>query len=248
MKLAPVVPKRFHPILRQLDFGMCFVEASVGYHDEQYLRHYQNEALLGKHIMVDNGMAEAGYNESRIGFQDVLDVAEHINADEIIMPDKAKDSKWTLEATTEWARLVPEKNRALVIHGIDWDDWNECLHHMALIGGRTLCIPKMYEDFPGGRAHALSLIYKSGYTNSFDIHLLGLSGNTSATSEISLLNRGKFGVRSIDTGAAVAFAQHYVSIKDHRAKLSMDWKKGADLELVRENLIALRRICYAHKT
>ena len=72
MKLAPVVPQQFHGILAQMDFGMCFVESSVGYGDPIYLQHYRQEALRGKYIIVDNGMAEADYGIPMISFRDVL--------------------------------------------------------------------------------------------------------------------------------------------------------------------------------
>lgn len=245
MKLAPVVPQQFHGILAMMEFGMCFVEASVGYGDNTYLNHYRQEALQGKYIIVDNGMAETDYGIPAVSFRDVLEIADSIRADEVVMPDKAKDAGWTISMAKENARYLPERNRALVIHGIDWTDWTNCLHDMVAIGGRTLCVPKMYEEFPGGRTYALEQIYRYGYHNKFDIHLLGLClKSSSIESEITPLKANRFNVRSIDTGAPVAFAQHDVSIDEHRTRFSLSWTDNANRELVQGNLKTLRRICF----
>jgi len=73
-------------------------------------------------------------------------------------------------------------------------------------------------------------------------HWLGIHSYPS--SEVA--RAGYLGVRSLDTGVAVAYAQHDVRVKDFHQRFSLDWEASANRELIYLNINDLKEASRAH--
>lgn len=260
MKLAVVCPKEYHSLLGILNMSFHLVEAIQAYEDDAYLQWYKGRRDTGQFIMMDNGAAEVSVvhhgsameaegvvrYEDVLPFTTVLAIAEQLRADEIILPDMKMDAKWTLKHSKEWAKDVAPRKRAVVPQGTNWEEWEENLARLVVdCTPATICVTKDYEELPGGRAHAIQIIKEMGYFGNRHVHLLGLKAlpPRGIRTEIQDILEMHPSVRSLDTGAPIAYAQHDVSIRDHRIRFSLDWNAEAGKGLVLTNIMMLRDWC-----
>jgi len=226
MKFALVAPTPYQWILNYLSIGYHMVEPYQSILDEHYLTAYQLYGRSGHFIMVDNGAAEINREGNPVvDFDYTLEVANTVRASEIVLPDKLFDSGWTINHTLANASKVPIPNRAVCPQGVDWDDWENCLD---VLTGRiefaTLCITKALEFQEGGRAHAMEIVMKKGLHKRMNIHLLGLAINgETIREEITNVAKVYSGIRGLDSGRPIAFAQRGVSVEDHKVPLPLKW-------------------------
>jgi hypothetical protein len=242
MKLAVVCPPSDTLLLTQSHLGFHLAEVTQMVLSRQYADAYKRLGEQGYFIILDNGAAE----EMEYDFQDTVDRAHYIRASEIVLPDRMGDSIWTLSHTVEVAGAVPPTKRMIVPQGTDEDEWFNCLYriHGKLHGlYATIGVPK---HFGTARPAMLERLSLEGWVNGHNIHLLGLSGKLGGVrTEIEALRQYHF-VRSIDTGAPIAFAQHGVYIDIHRVHFSLEWDtplSKMDRKLARENIKKLVEMC-----
>ena len=199
--------------------------------DPDYAEFYTRAHERGDFIIIDNGAAE----HAGLPFDQVLDAAERVGADEICMPDVLDDGPATVRATLEAAHLVPPRKRMLIPQGKTWEEWVECLQQIEEIGGRSIGIAKRYEALPSGRACALGFIHGLGLTRKYDIHLLGFYEDP--LRELSHIRARRMPIRGVDSGAPVAYAQHNMELNDGHA--SLDWNAPIPLERIEPKLEAI---------
>src|SRR5690606_32368698 len=122
---------------------------------------------------------------------------------------------------------------AMCPQGTTWEEWLECAIQMIHMGCATLCVAKRYEKLPGGRSYALRMIEAEGWNETHTIHLLGCYRNP--LREIYRAHQTMPSIRGVDTGAAIAYTQHNVSLNspDH---CSLDWDAPFDSELAKANI------------
>lgn len=229
MKYALIVPPLELRLIEEVDAGYHFVLAQYC-NDKIYRRFYQRMHQQGHFIMMDNGAAELG---ASINIESVVDAADAVGADEIVMPDVLDDWVQTLDRTLAAVEFVPMKQRAMVPQATNWADWENCANQMVHMGCVTICVAKRYENLPGGRSHALEIIMNRGWHLTHNIHLLGCYRNPLA--EIARAYKTMPSVRGVDTGAAIAYAQKGVALNSPN-HCSLSWSDDFDLGLARRNI------------
>lgn len=199
--------------------------------------YYFRAQQRGQFVMLDNGAAELG---TSIKFSDVLDAAQICHADEIVLPDALGNYEETLELTRKWADTVPIRKRAMVPQGETWELWDRCLQAMIKMGCATICVPKLYEAYEGGRVTALNIIWDHGYHETHNVHLLGCYENP--IKEVTAVRENAPWVRSIDTAAPIAYAQHQEDI-DCGKHYGYMYGVEFDWDMARKNLERLITAC-----
>ena len=128
--------------------------------------------------ILDNSLIELG---GAMSMRDVLDAAELIKADEVVLPDVFMDGEATIKSTTEaleeYEEELKQYKTMAVVHGETVDEWlRTFLYFSERLDVDVLGIPKvMHEQFTKlwlpGRPGLLGKVID--LTNK-DIHLLGL--------------------------------------------------------------------------
>lgn len=242
MKLAVIAPPEFLNEVHhaRLSYHMALGQElirNVAYCDWYRWRHNR-----GDFIIVDNGAAEPG--EERIPFEAVLNAAEYVRADEVIMPDVLFDSDKTIEYTTHPGVLdnVPARNRMVVPQGMSFEEWTHCFEEISKrISFRSIGIAKHLEkNAKGGRAAIIRWLNNFRYTRMCDIHLLGIWENP--IEEVNKALTAWKGIRGIDSAAPIAYAQFGKDISEP-GHYSLDWVADAHRPLVRKNIQVLLDAC-----
>ncbi len=234
MKLAVIAPPHYIGIIRDMELGYHFTLGQELVRDAGYRALYGKIAAAGNFIIVDNGAAEP--EEERLPFQEIAAAAELLKADEIILPDKLRDSAYTMEHSTSDFIMdnIPRRKRFIVPQGRDWVEWKQCLHELVLLlHPATIGLPKWLEELEGGRPYAMRLIMKHGYHERFNIHMLGIYAKP--IEEAREVAKVFPEVRGIDTGAPIAYAQNSKTIADDE-HFSLDWRRTAPVSYVKANI------------
>ena len=236
MKLAVITPPQSFNVLQEAGLGYHMALGQELVRSAEYRRMYYSLRLKGHYIIVDNGAAES----DTLPFKQIVEIANKIGADEIAMPDVLRDMERTVIATRKAIGLVPKTKRMLIPQGKDWAAWNECVKQLMLKGGKSLGIPKLLEQYPGGRARALDYLVTKGIHKEIDVHLLG--ANENPLNEISVLQNQFSWIRGIDTGAPVAYAQQNIDMQSS-TRASLNWHTPASNFLVCSNIKELLGVC-----
>lgn len=150
--------------------------------------------------ILDNSLIEIG---GALSMQDVLNAAEIIKADEVVLPDVFTDGEATIESTTdaleEYKEELKHYKTMAVVHGKTKDEWlRTFLYFSERPDVDVLGIPKvMHEQFTenwqAGRPRLLGEVID---LTDKDIHLLGL---WSSFDELHYYGDDLEKIRSIDT-------------------------------------------------
>jgi predicted phosphohydrolase len=239
MKFAAIVPPAQTTILSLANNAYHMALGQWLIQHAEYRNFYQRVHGRGGFIIVDNGAAEP--EDERVPFDQIVKAAEDIGADEVVLPDVIRDAEATVEATTDsrWLDIIPATKRLIIPQGDNWDDWVACLNevHERLDGAyRTIGVAKHLERLPGGRHWALTILKEAGYTEFFDIHLFGIWEDP--FEEITKAADAYPGVRGIDSGAPIAFAQQGSKVVDGR-HVSLDTHAIPDYALAVNNVLIM---------
>lgn len=236
MKLAVITPPTVSKAVSTFRLSYQMVLATYC-NDPFYIGYHRNLAAMGAFTILDNGAAE--YGES-LPFDEVVSFGEAIGVDEIVMPDALQDGPRTVKLTEMYLDLVPQRNRFVVPQGKSWAEWDHCLRYLVTMGCRTIGIPKMYEEFPDGRARALKFIIDYNYHLTHDIHLLGCYKDPQT--EIHSALKAYPWIRGIDTGAPIAHAQANKPM-DYNEHISLQWGKYARYKQIKSNIMTMLTWC-----
>jgi len=247
MDYAPIVPPQGLGLFFKYEYTSHMALAQYILDDPRYAEWYGRERFQApkSHLIVDNGIAEG----VSLPFREVVEAAEYVRADEVVMPDVMRDARETIRSTLDQhsMSLVPEENRMLVPQGDDWMSWTYCLSIFTdpqTIRARSIGIAKHLESLPGGRPHALQIIKDRGVDKRYEIHLLGVWRQPFA--EVRRAAEVLPTIRSIDTGAPVAYAQRTQALNDIK-HYSLSWDAPILIELAHENLTRYKEFCNGSK-
>jgi hypothetical protein len=222
MKLAVIAPPDLLDTVAESGLAYHMALGQELFRDRFYYKYYRTFAEKGHFIIVDNGAAEP--IEERVPFHNVVHASLELGADEIILPDVMRDTYATLDASRspKVLQMVPQHKRMVVPQGRDWEGWRYCLITLvASVLPVSIGIPKHLEDLPGGRKRAIRTIVRLGYHKRCNIHLLGVRAHP--FKEVVECLEVFEGIRGIDTGAPIAYAQHDHEINDAQ-HFSLDWR------------------------
>lgn len=209
MKYAPIVAPNGSETTDFFRLSYHLYLAQYLAKDDEYVERAMNDKRHGHFIILDNGAAEHGV---AIVPQDaLLAIAQEIGADEIVLPDAQHDKAQTLNLSRAILQYVPEKNRFIVPQGENWTEWEDCLTTMVDWGCATIGLPKLLEEYPGGRKTALKIVIDYGFHKTHHIHMLGFFGNPIV--EIRSWSQYHDYIRGVDSAAPFAWAQEGASIE-----------------------------------
>jgi len=237
MKLALIAPLSGFDLVLSLRLSYHLLLAQYVLTDSLYSTFYRGLHDQGDFIMLDNGAAEKTVG---IDIHMLMQAAELVGADEIVMPDVLDEAAASLSMATRNLHYVPRHKRAMVPQGRSWTEWEYCATHMVNMGCATICIAKRYEALPGGRVKALQIIEEHQWEWSHHIHLLGcynrpLHEASAAFAEYS-------SIRGLDTSAPIAYAQAGLSI-DSTRRASLVWEAPYNQKLAKRNAISMMIAC-----
>jgi len=244
MKFALITPPQGFQVEIDLRLGYHFALAQYC-GDPEYANHYHALGLAGHFTMLDNGAAEIG---SAIALQRLMEAADLINPDEIILPDVLDDADKTLVHTARALDRIAPHARAMCPQGKTWEEWTFCADQMIQMGCATLCIAKRYEKLPGGRVHALEIARDRGWDRDHNIHLLGCCYDP--LKEVERAQMFMPHIRGVDTAAPVAYAQH-AQILGTIPHQSLEWDEPFDNDTLWVNTVQMLSACggnHAHST
>ncbi len=245
MLFAPIVPPSICEILTDLPSEYHFALGQELTRSDKYLNQYKLLGNNGAFIIVDNGAAEY---DSTVPFRDIVSVANHVGASEIVMPDVLLDCNETISRTTNRRNLalVTPERRMIVPQGTTIREWYKCLVELdARLQGayQSIGVAKHLEVLSGGRPGLLRIIQQYGL-GGHPIHLLGVY--LSFGMEVYECWITRVPIRGIDTGFPVALAQLGVGMWDEALvpprRVSLDWSAETDHKLALQNIQKVYRI------
>lgn len=177
---------------------------------EKYSEKFQEHAKRSKaYKILDNSLIELG---SAVDFQRVLDAAEVIGADEVILPDVFRNCVLTLQAVDKALGFkIPSHLKLMAVcQGEDINNFDHCFYVLNAIPEiDVIGIPKVCAKMhPGGRPSFEQLWFNS----SKEIHLLGLWYSFMEYTQYLYPDR----IRSTDTCQAAFLTKHRLDIMSIR--------------------------------
>jgi hypothetical protein len=192
---------------------------------------FYGQSSTGAFIIVDNGAPEG----DPVSIDSLIEVAQEIHADEVVLPDVLRDAEATISLTTnpKILRNIPHRRRFVVPQGKNWDEWSYCLTHLVqYVKPATIGVPKWLNELPGGRRKALEIIHEKRLYRRCNIHLLGAARPFfQEMQELSL----PF-VRSMDTALPIALAQQGLVLNTESPRVSYAWNQGFSSRLAERNI------------
>lgn len=197
-----------------------------------YAEFYKAERRAGSYLILDNGAHEfqSGEGPSRL-----LDLAEDLKVQELVVPDYLFDADQTVEKAKkalEWFSTVGRERFALldprlmiVPQGNSFYSWKRCLHHLTEVFyefqardpstfWRTpvIGVSKDYEEFPGGLPRLLDkVIIPHAISMNSPIHMLGW-GRKLWDLKIVAKEFGSF-IRTVDSAKPFVYAMSDIRLE-----------------------------------
>lgn len=194
-------------------YQMCLARKVLT--DDGYAAFYATRRRMGDFVIMDNGAAEEG----PLPPEDLWKAYNIVKPTEIVVPDKVNDPVRTKELTDLYFDLCPTP-RMVVPQGATLAEWADCLDHQLKAGWVVSIGVSKY--CPVERPILLQYLQNSGYTPSYDVHLLGVRA---APAEVVLLKKLFPWVRGVDTAAPVAFGLKGYSVHSYHTSghIGLDW-------------------------
>lgn len=179
MTMLPIVPQ---PYLKYIDICPAFMALAhlVGAEGmDEYTAFYRD---TGRYVVLDNSIIE----NAQVTIEDLVEKANMIRAQEIILPDVYKDSKATFARIKQDITWLEENKKLsdfklhVVPQGNSMDDWLKCAANIIHTFGAyvdVIGIPKHLVDTCQDRDARMKAIYQlqeiCPELDKFQIHLLG---------------------------------------------------------------------------
>jgi len=208
--------------------------------DFLYSVHFQVESRNGSYVLLDNG----AFEDSMVGIDELVNVAEEIEATEMVLPDSIGDGKATVRAVTDALEYVVSRGHhkyhrlMAVAQGADLYEWSMCAEQLLDIPEiDTLGIPKklLTDVGPNARARALQLV--KNRLNGRKTHLLGCGENPAEPRRVNNEHPGV--VRGVDSSIAYVYSVEYKRVREGlRPDYTIDFVEPAtcDSRLLRVNM------------
>jgi len=240
MKFALITGPNGFELVQEMNLGYHLVLAQHCLSSSEYLNFYIELQRKGHFIILDNGAAEMQHS---IDFDSVLEVADVLNPDEIVMPDELGNYTETIDQFSRYRPSVPWRKRMGVPQGENWAQWEQCLIEMLDAGVHSIGVAKRYEGFDGGRARALQML-KPDVVTHVPVHLLGCYKKP--FEEVRNIADLHYWVRGVDTAAPLAHAQQRYSMYDQIGHVSYEWDEPFPHGLAKNNVEEMLRACAHH--
>jgi len=211
------------PLLHYAEYGnMHFV---LPFNCDFYYSYF---AESKKFKMLDNGAYETGHP---ISSEELLDIAETIDADEVVAPDVYMDAKETIRLTTEFVEnFSVEHIRVCVVpQGRNVKEFIESYSILKELPIQTIALP-VWLDRISSRPKVVEKLRQKGiWERNVSHHLLGLDRVT------ELLKYPRKLIRSLDTSLPFSLAYYKVFESQRHPRVPFN----ARFDSMQENLLKL---------
>lgn len=244
MKFAPIVPISCLPLIK--DFNYHLALAHVAIESTEYCKFYSS-LKSPAYVILDNGAFELG---EPLSADRLLEMAEYVGADEVVLPDVLGDVNATLKKTVEAYSILQAHSPNLqlmgVLQGKNVEEFDECL----------LAYSDLYIDVIGISSYILltqseqsselrTWIRESLAVANKSIHILGMGVSVERMREI--VTTTGLRIRGVDSSAPAKAA-----LADSLFRAAHDWSNSpkldfkaepnpAQVELLKLNLRAARK-------
>ena len=237
MQVATILPTRYLWLEADSDYHLCL--AHLLRHDPEYTDFFADQSRRGSHVIMDNGVVETG---EAMPIEELMELATHTGATEIILPDVLRDKDATLGLSEQ--ALIYAQNSGwyggimAVPQGDTPEEWRGCFEGMlgwpiTAIGISRFLVPDVYPN----RAEALRDIYDLLTWTDKRYHLLGCPGDPQEIWEAYNVLPGQ--VRGTDSGIAAIYTEAGLLAEDGHSKpdVELDFRAGDKLGYDSELLI-----------
>lgn len=243
IKMASIVPQNllYHIQKDNIHMALAHLVGEPGY--EMYTDFYKKGRKASAFTILDNGVIEG----SPMPIAKIIEKAELIKADEIVLPDVFKDDEATLTSVDNAIKWLEQRYKNIkncpfrlmvVPQGKDKTSWLNCAEELIKRHGdkiNTLGIPKhLVDTFKSrdARVDAIATLQRNPEIDiqGYDIHLLGCW-----TTPLEVLTIAKLSdqgdipmVRSCDSAIAYVYARNNARFcdMDRPDKAPIDFKHG----------------------
>jgi len=212
MQVATILPTAYLDLIKDRPYHMAL--AHLLGKDTDYATFYTDRAREGKFVILDNGVIETG---KPMHIERVVEIACHMGAQEIILPDVIEDANATLDAACEaieYARKHYDGKLMGVPQGETLNDWIDCARHMLELDVDTIGIPKRLTKI-GGRDGRLGALFDLGWLlRGREVHLLGCWENPIECTMIARAAQTKLivPIRGVDSAIPYVYARESMLI------------------------------------
>lgn len=252
MKAAAIVPQAYLPLTWDNDYHLALAHMIDAPHFEEYTFFYRRVGQRAdKFLILDNGLIEGNPRP----LVELLEKADRIGADELVLPDVFRDSKATYKAVYESLRtmdmLHTEVRTMAVAQGNTLEEWVENAKELLQLPINTLGVPKVLVGIAGrdGRLAALQQIQEEIQASGVQIHLLGCWESPLEIKVIeNYINQGKLiRVRGVDSALPYVYAKAGMRMSDgERPQGPIDFlDKDTDKTILNYNLVMWQAECGA---
>lgn len=206
----------------------------------KYAEFYKKKKEQGDYVILDNSLIEL---DEALDVSVVLEAANLINPDEIVLPDAFLSKDNTIEAVTEALDYLKDVDHnyklQAVCHGENAIEWQRCFHILEEMREiDCIGIPKVTNTiFKNGRAAAVKYAMENRI-NDTEIHLLGMWD--SADEFRYYTNKEKDFIRGVDSSIvphctieSQSFTKNEFFKPDWKINLEAQYKM--DVNLLKEN-------------
>jgi hypothetical protein len=187
VKFAPIIPEPWTIDVADLtEYHLILAHEVVS--NAKYRDYY---AGLGKRhtIILDNSTVELGYTDIRMVKEAFKSIREEFKGRLVcVCPDFISNSDQTIEETKRFLREFREPCELMIVpQGNTRREWIHCARELISICGRQrglgdfrktwLGIPRVSEDFVGGREYLFNLFDNQLAIVDMSVHLLGIQHN-----------------------------------------------------------------------
>jgi hypothetical protein len=229
MEVATIVPVPYLNLVENYTYHLALTH--ILKQSKKYSDFYKKQSEKGAYVIVDNGAAEGACEP----IETILEYAENIDANEIVLPDHIYDQQSTLHASHEALNYVLKhipssgcKKIMVVPQGKNFKEWCDCASIMAswgvdVIGISKFCTPKYGKK---SRLKLTEFLHNQVIPEypHIKIHLLGCWDFPLEITEIVQTYK----VRGTDSAIAYVYASNGKALLPafERPKLEVDFLNG----------------------
>lgn len=241
MRTAPIVPIRYLDVLEGQPYLMCL--AQIALENEKYKEFYREQSKQGSFILLDNGAFEG----DQVSIDKLVQLAEYIQADELILIDTPKDYKKNLRTHQESYDAVQSlygfagqtKIQLMAVpHGETEKELLESAEKLVKMNIDTLGVSKIWLEQFGPIARSRFVSNITEIIGNLNLHILG-SGQSPWEAHYIAAEHPEI-VRGTDSCIPYLFAANGEVMKHHstRPDVEIDFFNPVrcDNDLLRTNI------------
>jgi hypothetical protein len=220
MKVATILPQNFLGMVETDNYHMCLAHLIDAPGMEVYTDFFKRHAAIpNNYVIMDNGLIEGNPRP----IEELVEKAQKLGAQELILPDVFRDSHATLKAIDQAFDYISRNNVCInlmaVPQGRTLNAWISCANLIMDYPVKCLGIPKVLTDIAGrdGRANAILKLHEiCPEFKHFELHLLGCW--TTAIEVLTLAKLAQQGVihpiRGVDSALSFVYARAGLRLSD----------------------------------